>query len=319
MLDFFKGIRNAEDGICKEKRVQVRPYVRKGVRTKMRLTVAFLLLLFPVCCGGGSSSSSNSTLTYINITPAGPSVPAGATKQFSAAGINADGSNNDLGGQVTWSSSDPSVATINSSGLATALTTGTTVITATSGNVSGSTTLTVYHATLSSISVSLPDGNIPVGISQRAVATGTYTDGTSHDISTRVIWSSSDSSAATVDSGGLAKAISPGSVVITVTSGNVSATATLTVNLGTLSFISVTPLLPSIPVGVKEQLTATATYSDGTYFDVTEQVSWSSSDSSVATISKTGLITAIAPGTVTITAGSGSISERTTVTVNPES
>jgi uncharacterized protein YjdB len=69
---------------------------------------------------------------------------------------------------------------------------------------------------------------------------------------------------------------------------------------------------------MKEQLMATATYYDGTSFDVTEQVTWSSSDPSVATISKTGLITAIAPGTVTITAGSGNIWEKTTVRVNPE-
>ncbi len=283
----------------------------------MRLTILFLLFLFPVCCGGGSSSS-NSTLTYINITPVGPSVPAGATKQLSAVGINADGSNHDLAGQVSWSSSDPSVATINNSGLATALIPGTTTITATSGNVSGSTTLTVYAATLFSISVTLPEASIPVGIRQQAVATGTYTDGTSHDISTCVIWSSSDSSAVAVDRGGLAKAISPGSTVITVTLGNVSATTTLTVNPATLSFISLTPLIPSISVGVKEQLMATATYYDGTCFDVTQQVTWSSSDPSVATISRTGLITAVAPGTVTITAASGNISERTTVMVNPE-
>jgi trimeric autotransporter adhesin len=316
MLDFVKGILNLEDRIGKEQRTRFRPCGRKGVEEKMRLTVAFLLLLIPVSCGGGSSSSSN-LLTYISVTPADPSVPAGATKQFSAAGINSDGSNHDLAGNVTWSSSDPAVATINSSGLATALATGTTAITATSGNISGSTTLKVYSATLSFISVTMPDASIPAGISQQAVATGTYSDGTSHDISTRVIWSSSDSSAATVDSGGLAKAISPGSAVITVTSGSVSATVALTVNPATLSFISVTPLIPSIPVGMNEQLMATATYSNGTCFDVTKQIRWSSSDPSVAAIGENGLITAIAPGTVTITAGSGSIWERTTVTINP--
>jgi len=315
MLDFVKGIENLEDRIGKEQRTRFRPYGRKGVKEKMRLTVAFLLLLIPVSCGGGSSSTNN--LTYISVTPADPSVPAGATKQFSATGINPDGSTHDLAGNVTWSSSNPSVATINSTGLATTLATGTTTITATSGNISGSTTLKVYLATLSSISLTLPDGSIPAGISQQAVVTGTYSDGTSHDITTRVIWSSSDSSAVTVDGGGLAKAISPGSAVIRVTSESVSATATLTVNAATPVFISVTPLIPSIPVGVNEQLMATATYSDGTRFDVTEQVNWSSSDPSVAAISKNGLITAIEPGTATITAGSGSIWERTTVTVTP--
>jgi trimeric autotransporter adhesin len=315
MLDFGKGIQNLEERIDREQRTQFRPCGRKGIKEKMRLTVAFLLFLIPVSCGG--KGSSGNTLTYISVTPADPSVPAGATKQFSATGINPDGSTYDLAGNVTWTSSDPAVATISSSGLATALATGTTAITATSGNISGSTTLTVYSATLSSISVTLPDASIPAGISQQAVATGTYADGTSHDISTRVIWSSSDSSAATIDSDGLAKAISPGSTLITVTSGNESATATLTVNPATLSFISVTPPILSIAVGVNERLMATATYSDGTCFDVTEQVGWSSSDPSVAAVGKNGLITAIAPGAVTITAGLGSLWGRTNLTVNP--
>ncbi len=311
----MKGIQNLEERIGKEQRARFRPYGRKGVKEKMKLTLAFLLLLIPVSCGGKGSTTN--ILTYIGVTPADPSVPAGATKQFSATGINPDGSTYDLAGNVTWTSSDPAVAAISSSGLATALARGTTTITATSGNISGSTTLTVYTATLSSVSVTLPEASIPAGISLQAVATGTYSDGTSHDLSTRVIWSSSDSSVATVDSGGMAKAISPGGTVITVTSGDESATATLNVNPATLSFLSVTPLIPSIPVGVNERLMATATYSDGTCFDVTEQVSWSSSDPSVAAIGKNGLITPIAPGTVTITTGLGSIRERTTVTVNP--
>jgi hypothetical protein len=82
-------------------------------------------------------------LTGIAVTPAGPAVPRGATLQFAATGTYSDGSSAALTSGVTWASSAPSVATISPSGLATALATGTTTISATMGSVTGSTLMTV--------------------------------------------------------------------------------------------------------------------------------------------------------------------------------
>jgi hypothetical protein len=82
-------------------------------------------------------------LVSIAVTPANPSITVGATQQFTATGTYSDSSTQDLTASVTWTSSVPSVATINSSGLATAVAAGTTNIQATWSTISGTTALTV--------------------------------------------------------------------------------------------------------------------------------------------------------------------------------
>ncbi len=88
---------------------------------------------------------------------------------------------------------------------------------------------------------------------------------------------------------------------------------------GTLASISVTPINPSVSIGTSEQFVATGTYSDNSTRDITTSVTWSSSAPSVATIinaaGSNGMAAAIAVGTTTITAASGSISGFTTLKV----
>jgi Bacterial Ig-like domain (group 2)/Bacterial Ig-like domain (group 3) len=90
-----------------------------------------------------SATEIEPTLASIAVIPANPSIPEGATQQFMAIGTFTDDSTQNLTGSVTWSSSNTAQATISSTGLATAVVTGTTTIRATSGGVAGSTTLTV--------------------------------------------------------------------------------------------------------------------------------------------------------------------------------
>jgi YVTN family beta-propeller protein len=95
---------------------------------------------------GGGTSASGATLSSIAVTPAGDSAAVGATKQFTATGAYSDGSHSAVTAQATWTSSLTSIATIGSSGLATAVSAGNTTITAAVGSVKGSTTLTVTTA-----------------------------------------------------------------------------------------------------------------------------------------------------------------------------
>ncbi|MCX5918261.1 MAG: Ig-like domain-containing protein, partial [Deltaproteobacteria bacterium] len=176
-------------------------------------------------------------LNGIVVTPANPSIPLGVREQFTATGYYNDGTSHDITTQVTWSSSNPSVATVDSTGLATAFSLGTATITATSATPSsysntgslGSTTLTVTTANLSSLAVTPVNPSISVGAIQQFTATGTYSNGTSNDIATQVTWSSSDTSVATIDSNGQAIAVSIGTTTITATSGSISGSTTLTV------------------------------------------------------------------------------------------
>ena len=95
--------------------------------------------------------AGNASLVSIAVTPANPSIAKGATQQFTATGTYSDNSTQNLTSSVTWSSTSTSVATITSGGLATGVGTGSTMISATSGSINGSTNLTVTAPVLVSI------------------------------------------------------------------------------------------------------------------------------------------------------------------------
>jgi trimeric autotransporter adhesin len=280
---------------------------------------------------GSVSGSTTLTVTAavlksITVTPADPRIAPGASQQFKATGTYSDSSTKNLTASVTWSSSDTKVATLSSAagseGLATAVGEGKGTITATKGSLSGSTTLTV--AALDSIVVTPANPTIAKGEKEAFVATGTYVDKTTQDLTTSVTWSSSSTTAATVSnaagSEGVATGVGVGSATITASLGSVSGSTTLTVTAAVLKSIAVTPTKPTIKLGATEQFTAMGTFSDGTTVDHTTSVTWSSSNTSVATFSTStgseGLATSAgSPGTTTVTAQLGSLSGSTTLHV----
>ncbi len=263
------------------------------------------------------------TLSSIAIAPANPSVAKGLTEQFAATGTYSDGSTQDLTNQVTWASATASVATISNAvgtqGLASTLATGTTVITASLGGVtSPGDTLTVTNP-LVSIALTPIEPSVIKGLTEQFTATGTYSDGTTADLSTQVTWVSATTSVATINTTGLATALAVGTTDITASLGGVTSPAdTLTVTNPLVS-IALTPIEPSVIKGLTEQFTATGTYSDGTTADLTPQVTWASATPSVATISPAGVATGVGTGTTDITASLGGVkSPADTLTVtNP--
>ena len=260
---------------------------------------------------------TTTTLTSIAVTPANPSIAPGTTEQFTATGTYSDNTTEDLTSQVTWASANTSVATINSTGLASGVAMGSSSITATLGTVTGTTTLTVSPATLTSIAVTPANPSIAPGTTEQFTATGTYSDNTTEDLTSQVTWASANTSVATINSTGLASGVAMGSSSITATLGTVTGTTTLTVSPATLTSIAVTPANPSIAPGTTEQFTATGTYSDNTTEDLTSQVTWASANMSVATINSTGLASGVAMGSSSITATLGTVTGTTTLTVSP--
>src|SRR5262249_38893843 len=83
----------------------------------------------------------------------------------------------------------------------------------------------------------------------------------------------------------------------------------------TLTSIAVTPANPTVTVGGTQQFTATATYSDSSTLDVTNQVTFASSATGVATVTAGGLATGVAAGSTTISATLGSVTGSTVLTV----
>ena len=276
---------------------------------------------------GLSGTGTTATLVSIAVTPNSPSVALGSMQQFTATGTYSDGSTQNLTTSAIWASSNPAVATISntsgSQGLATSLTQGTSTVTATSGSIGGSTVLTVTPATLISIALTPANPTIALGTMQQFTATGTFSDGSTQNLTTTATWASSNPAVASISntsgSQGLATSLATGTTTITATSGSISGTTVLTVSPAAVVSIAVTPAIPSLALGTSQQFTATGTFTDGSVQNITQSVQWSSSATSVATISNAsgsqGLASTVAVGTSTITATSGSVSGSTTLTV----
>ena len=258
--------------------------------------------------------AGSASLVSIAVTPANPSIAKGTTQQFTATGTYSDSSSQNLTSSVTWSSSSTATATITSGGLATGAGTGSTTIQATSGSISGSTGLTVTAPVLVSIAVTPANPSVTVGTTQQFIATGSYSDSSTQNLTGSVTWSSSDTAAATITSAGLATGVATGNTTIQATSGSINGSTSLTVTSVLLS-IAVTPANASIAKGTTQQFTATGTYSDSSTLNLTSSVTWSSSNTAAATITSGGVATGVAAGGTTIQATSGSISGSTSLTV----
>ncbi len=172
--------------------------------------------------------------------------------------------------------------------------------------------ITLIPGTLQRITVAPTTRTIAVGSSTNFTATGDFSDGSSRDLTSTSTWTSSAPTVATV-SGGQAQALQAGTSTLTASFGNVSGTATLTVSEtpATVASIQVEPALDGdLPlVGLNETLNlkATATLSDDTERDVTEDAQWTSSNDLVATVDG-GQVTGIGEGEANVTATLGAIS-----------
>jgi plastocyanin len=262
-------------------------------------------------------NSSSATLTSIAVTPANPSVPKGETEQFIATGTYSDNSTKDLTSSVTWASATTSVATINSSGLATAVAQGTSAISAKLDGITGSTVMTVTPAVLQSIAVTPVNPSVPKGETEQFTATGSFSDKSTQDLTNSATWASSTTSVATISSTGLATAAAQGTSTISATLSGVSGSTIMTVSPAALLSIAVTPTNPSIAKGLTQQFTATGNFSDNTTQNLTSSVTWVSATTSVATITSGGLATGVATGTSNISATFSGVTGSTVLTVTP--
>lgn len=192
-----------------------------------RLVLAFLFspvilsLTITACSGGGSSATNNSpppvtpTLSSITIAADHLSVAVGLTAQFKATGKYSDATTRDISASVTWTSATPGVAVINSSGLATSKAQGRSVITAISGSVTASETLTVTAAEL--VSMAVKGATMQLGSTAQMEAVGTYTNQSTQNLSGTAAWSSSNDYVASVDATGTVSAASAALSIVTAT------------------------------------------------------------------------------------------------------
>lgn len=268
------------------------------------------------------------TLSLIQVTPVNPSIHKGTTQQFMATGVYSDNSTEDLTSFVTWSSSNPLVASIENApdapGLALGVGTGGSTMTATYGSVSGNAFLTVTPALLTSIIVSPYNISIPNGYSQQYTAKGIYTDNTTQDLTKEVAWASSETNVASIsnapDSPGAAVGKGVGSTLITASLSGVTGAAPLNILEAVLDSIVVTPANTSFPLGTSQQYKAIGVFSDASEKNLTTDVTWISFDTNVVTISNAtgtqGLAQSVSLGNATLQASLNGISSTTGIMVS---
>jgi trimeric autotransporter adhesin len=251
---------------------------------------------------------TSATATSLVISPNPASMALDVSQQFTATATFSDNTTQDVTNVAAWSSSSTQTASVTVSGVVSArrVTTTPVTISATFESQSAGTALTINADNLSSISI-LPQGGIAQGTKVGFTATGTFTDGSTHNVTSQVTWTSSDRSILTFSSGSQAQAVAPGIVTVSATLGSVVGSISFNVSNGTIQSVVVTPSPRTIPIGGHQSFSATGVFSDSSTQDITSSVqSWQSSDTSVATIngsgSNAGLAVGVGSGTTTISA-----------------
>ncbi len=285
---------------------------------------------------GVSSTASGDDATFnvpgallsITVTPATTAMDVGETKSLVATGTFEGGVVRNITQQLTYSSSDPTIAAatnpVDNKSRIDALTPGTVTIAAadtvtgvSSADSGGDASVTVLGA-LESITLSPVTKTRPAGQFQNYVATGHYVGGATQNITQEVTYASSDPSVATAPNTpgnkGRVDTVAPGTTTISAshpsgintTAGGNDATLTVSAAVSNLLSISLAPTSATRSVGEFQNFTATGHYEGGGTANLTQQVVYASSDPSVAsapnTVGNKSRVDMLAPGTVTISA-----------------
>jgi trimeric autotransporter adhesin len=180
--------------------------------------------------GNLTGTGTLSGLLSISVTPASPKLVVGSQQQFVATGTWSGGVNASIGQFVTWSSSAPSIAPVNSTGAGQAVSPGVASVAATYGSISGATTVTVAPPTLTSITVTPANTSVPAGGYEQLTAVLGYSDGTTKEATGLVSWSSSAANVASITGSGLVGAVAAGNTTITAAAESVVGSTTLSVS-----------------------------------------------------------------------------------------
>lgn len=233
----------------------------------------------------------------ITVSPNETEVEVGSTVTLTATKKPSIGSTEGL----VWSSSNNRVAKVNDDGVVTGIAQGTVTITikSSSGLVKTKAKVTVVQ---SPTGITLDKNKVALDMSgTKTTKLNATIQPSNANRNTGITWNSSNTGVATVDQSGNVTAKANGTTTITATTQNgKSASCTVTVTTAITS-LTVSPTSKTLKTGETVQLTATKNPSTAT-----EGITWTSSNSSVATINQNGLVTAKGSGTATITVKSSS-------------
>ena len=272
--------------------------------SKAALCALAFAFLFVFGCTPKEEPIVDIAVSSVSLSPASLELEEGQTATITAT-VNPSNATRKT---VSWSSSNASVTTV-SGGKVTAVAAGSATITATADGKSATCTVTVKKKVIAVTGITLNPTSVTITVGETATLTATVSPADATDKT--VTWSSSDAKIATVKDGTVT-AVAAGTTKITATAGGKTATCEVTVKAKEVPVTGITldPTSVSIEEGQTATLTATVSPADAT----DKTVTWTSSDTKVATV-RDGTVTAIAVGTATITAKAGDKTATCQVTV----
>ena len=213
---------------------------------------------------------------------------------------------------ISWATSNPAIVSVDKEGNVKGVAVGTATVAASHGNLSDACKITVTASAVPVTSISLDKTTLALAEQDTYQLTATVKPDNATDKT--VTWSTANAAIATVSDNGLVTAVAEGTTTITAKAGDKTATCTVTVSKKIIPVTSVTLNKTSLALTEQETFQLSATVSPDNATDKT--VTWSSSNTAIATVSSNGLVTAVQEGSATITAKAGDKTATCTVTVS---
>lgn len=267
-------------------------------------------------------AAPGAALASLAVTPRAERVAAGTANQFQATATLDDGRVLDYTRFVFWTSSNAAVASLGlNTGVASGLSPGTATITIRQAGLTSTGTVEVTNATLVRLDVLPRLPGVILGVPQPLQALGSFSDGTRQDLTTQVAWDSSDVGVVTVTPQGVATGVAVGSADATATFGAVQSGVPLDVHDSSGMTVQVESPEAFLADGTVTQARAFAAVPDGTRQDVTLAAQWTATAGILGVgtaLDRQGFVTALAPGTGSVTATLGSASGSASIEVTSE-
>jgi uncharacterized protein YjdB len=289
----------------------------RGVRQRRESTRhpwPLLAIGIAMACGGSITATDLGApdVAEVVVAPLTASVAVGGTLPLQASLRDASGEAVS-GPAVVWSVQDSSIATISPAGVVTARAVGSTQVAASANGKSGLASIAVTPVPVASISVTPPRVDLVPG-AHAALGAIAY-DASGRPLDGRaMVWASSNPAVATVDESGAVTALAAGSAIITATSEGISGSSAVSVAVPAVASVAILPQAATIQRGSTAQLAANVTDESGAA--VTDRApTWTSSNSAVAIVSASGLVTAVTTGSASVVAALDGKADTASITV----
>jgi uncharacterized protein YjdB len=280
--------------------------------TRTRRALAALVALAGWACGSSTQPDATPEVASVVVTPSSSTLALNAQLPLQAEVRDGTGALVP-NASVVWTVQDAAIASVSAAGVVTAKAIGSTQVAANALGKSGIATITVTKTPVASVVVLPAQADVTVG--STAQLTASAFDASQNALTDRAFtWTTSNANVATVDGSGVVTGVAAGTATITASAEGKSDGAQIRVSAGAVASVAVTPNPVALNVGDSQQLTATAKDASGTLI-TGKSASWTTADANVATVSASGVVKAVGPGSTSVTATIDGVSGSTKVDV----